>query len=668
MPSAPAPHVVRNPGFHVQLSRRRVVKSKAIKASDNLRLAQSRKKRVDFQDAIDAEFERRAASITSIAATYSKKPDFVRTILCSLSQFKNMRAPTLRNAVVHQRALDYQAQGISKKLHEIRAELQQDIDDGAFSLDTIEDEEATRLLEQLLEHRKLKRKGARATTKAAQTDAKQTTARIGDAMSDLQLRTGVCGVAFFSRGNADDPSLPNIVDSDDAMDFLTEVLQISPLDFLRKFEQWVVTREGGNRERNGVNDVRKDVSTYIQDGLRKITNNPNALMEYMNYDVTIREAKGVELAGVPTDVKVDKRGDWNVETGRRVHEMLRTGAIHWVKMTKSQHEALIAELNAKCEALGAGALKKRKPRSDKDQPRGQYKKRATAKSKNSAPAEEPEADDSDEDCEGSVEKETEGVQATPRADSAVLAPGAGAGPILSVAGAIPANFAASSPIGPFSTALAPGSGPGPIPSVAGATPTNFAASSTIGPFTGSSIFAPSYSFDLADPDKVPDYNPALNNLSFDLNFPVLGNLDPALHLEFDPALLQLLQDGMATYNPDHDTGTLHAPYGPFPPPIHSNTPLSITAPDAVRPLNPTTTSNTTGITNTSASAESSKRKRGPEADNDGVAQPAKKGRKKQRENAPAAQSAGEMPAKKPRKPRSDKDKPRGPRKSKTVAA
>jgi hypothetical protein len=56
----------------------------------------------------------------------------------------------------------------------------------------------------------------------------------------------------------------------------------------------------------------------------KITNNPNASMEYVNYDVAIREAKGIELAGVPSDVKVDKHADWNVETGPRIREMLRT--------------------------------------------------------------------------------------------------------------------------------------------------------------------------------------------------------------------------------------------------------------------------------------------------------------------------------------------------------
>ena len=56
---------------------------------------------------------------------------------------------------------------------------------------------------------------------------------------------GVRGIAFFSRGNTDDPALPHCIDSDDAMNFLVEVLGISPLDFLRKFELWSCTRDDG---------------------------------------------------------------------------------------------------------------------------------------------------------------------------------------------------------------------------------------------------------------------------------------------------------------------------------------------------------------------------------------------------------------------------------------
>ncbi|KAJ7867564.1 hypothetical protein B0H14DRAFT_3441774 [Mycena olivaceomarginata] len=60
---------------------------------------------------------------------------------------------------------------------------------------------------------------------------------------DLYERTGVRGIAFFLHGNADDPVLPHCVDSDNAMDFLRQVLGIAPLDLLLQFEQWSYTHD-----------------------------------------------------------------------------------------------------------------------------------------------------------------------------------------------------------------------------------------------------------------------------------------------------------------------------------------------------------------------------------------------------------------------------------------
>ncbi|KAJ7083027.1 hypothetical protein C8R44DRAFT_746328 [Mycena epipterygia] len=421
MPSAPSAHAIRNPGRQVQLSRRRPGKSNAAKASDSLRLAQARGRKVDFHDAIDKEFSDRNAAVARIAQEFSKKESYVRGILCSISQFKSRRAPSLRNAVLHQRWLD-QDEGDKKDLHELRQDLAEDIEDGTIVLGDIDDEERQRLINQLLEHRMLKRRGVRGTTKASQLDARQTASRIGDALVDLHDRTGVRGVAFFTRGNADDPTLPHCVDSDDAMSFLLEVLQIAPLDFLRKFEQWSCTRDEGSREKNGINDVRKEVSKLIQDGLRKIKNNNSLLMEYVNYDVAIREGKAVELAGWPVDINIKARAEWGVETARRVRDMLRSGAIHWVVMTRTQHAALVTEHNAKRVELGAGALRKRRPRSDKGVPRGPHQgktKTKTAKKKARAATEE---EGSEEESDAG-EKEGEGVQPTERAASAALAAG-----------------------------------------------------------------------------------------------------------------------------------------------------------------------------------------------------------------------------------------------------
>jgi hypothetical protein len=106
MPSAPSAHAIRNPGHQVQLSRRRTGKSKAAKASDSLRLAASRGCKALFNEAIDQEFTDRKAAIVRIAKEFGKKETYVLSLLSSISQFKTKRAPSLRNAVLHQRWLD----------------------------------------------------------------------------------------------------------------------------------------------------------------------------------------------------------------------------------------------------------------------------------------------------------------------------------------------------------------------------------------------------------------------------------------------------------------------------------------------------------------------------------------------------------------------------------
>ncbi|KAF8137740.1 hypothetical protein K438DRAFT_1996768 [Mycena galopus ATCC 62051] len=352
-PTAPAPNTLRHPDRRVQISRkRRVGFSDSARVVHALKKAQAKARRIDFEDAIDCAFAERNKSIADIAKRYKKKESYVRRILCNTSQYKRRRRPTLRNAVIHQWWRDLQEEGMFSSLC-------------AFS--SIDNKERDRLINQLLEHRKLKRVGLRATTKAAQLDGRRTSGRVGDALMDLFERTEIRGLAMFARGCADDPNAPHAVCSDDALDFFGESLKMPYEDVLRKFEQWCCNRDIGPQEKNGINDVHKEVGQLVGDGLRKVTNNSSITMEWANYDVAIREGKGVEIAGFPADIVMSRPALWNVETARRIRDGFRSGAMHWVVMTEEQRAELVASHNAQREALGAGSLKKRATRKDKGQ-------------------------------------------------------------------------------------------------------------------------------------------------------------------------------------------------------------------------------------------------------------------------------------------------------------
>ncbi|KAJ7722867.1 hypothetical protein B0H14DRAFT_3900372 [Mycena olivaceomarginata] len=301
--STPSAHALRHPNRKVQLARpRRKRVSAAAKATKALAAAQGKRQKILFQEAIDEVFADRNAAIVKIAKDFGKQEHVVRAILCAASPLKTSRKPSLLRAVIHDRWRQYQED--APNMLEIRAELTQEIEDGTFNLQDIDEDDHRN-------HNKL----------------------IRSLISSN--RTGIRAFAFFSRGNNADPSLPHCVDSDNA---------------LQKLEAVVDRREG-----NDVAGVRSD----------GITNKSTLKMNYVNYDVCIREVHGVEFVGLPADIVFSRAALWNLETARRVRAGMKDGSMGWVRMTKEQHNALIAQHNSVRAQLGSGSLKKRATRSDK---------------------------------------------------------------------------------------------------------------------------------------------------------------------------------------------------------------------------------------------------------------------------------------------------------------
>ncbi|KAF8185807.1 hypothetical protein K438DRAFT_2019932 [Mycena galopus ATCC 62051] len=339
-PTAPAPYTLRHPDQHVQLScKHRVGVSDGARIVDALKKAQAKACRINFEDAIDNTFAQRNQAIADIAKLYNRKESYVRSVLCNTSQYKRVRKPTLRNTIIHQRWRDLQGEGETKTLKELHEELQDEIDTGTFSFSSIETAECDRLINQLLEHRKHKRVGLRATTRAIQLDGRHTSSCMGDALMDLFERTEIRSFAMFTCGCIDDPNALHA-------------------DILRKFEQWSCNWDAGACKKNGINDVRKEVSQLV-------TNNSSIAMEWANYDVAIHEGKGVEITGFPADIVMCRPALWNVETAQRVRDGFHSGAMHWVVMTQEQRAELVVSHNAQREALGAGSLKNCATRKDK---------------------------------------------------------------------------------------------------------------------------------------------------------------------------------------------------------------------------------------------------------------------------------------------------------------
>jgi hypothetical protein len=130
------------------------------------------------------------------------------------------------------------------------------------------------------------------------------------------------------------------------------------------------------------------------------------LMDDVNYDVSVREGLGVELAGWPHDIPMKRASSHGIETVRRIRDMLRTGAIVWTHLTKTQHNVLVEEHNKK-RAESGGSLKKRAPRSDKGKTRAKTTRAGGSKKGGKKPSEHSEDEDEDEDGVEEEEDESE---------------------------------------------------------------------------------------------------------------------------------------------------------------------------------------------------------------------------------------------------------------------
>lgn len=203
MVSTISAHALRNPGKQVQLTRKRTSGlSTAAKATKGLKTAQRKQRQILLEDDVDVFYAYRASEITRLAKLHARTERAIRNMICNTTQYKAQRAPNLRNAIIHDMCMKRKEAGTprlclhldegnspllmpgkrTKALKFLQEDLQDDIDDGAIEVRTADMDEAEkiRLIQQLVVRRELKRRGTRATSKAAATDGRQTANRVGD--------------------------------------------------------------------------------------------------------------------------------------------------------------------------------------------------------------------------------------------------------------------------------------------------------------------------------------------------------------------------------------------------------------------------------------------------------------------------------------------------------
>ncbi|KAJ7685781.1 hypothetical protein DFH06DRAFT_1358485 [Mycena polygramma] len=393
----PSAHASRNPTKPVQQPRARArgALSEAAKASralkTELRLENDRALEKRFAEI----FARREEHIVNLAKEFDRGEGYIRKVLENGARYTGKRAPSLKNAIMHH---------LSKKARENgEASNVRDLDltgeDYENFKNSLSEKEKQAFIDELVADKDIKAHGVRATNRAMAMDAQQNSAQIGRVFVDLHTRTDVRGWAMFSRGHPDDPVMPSFVDSGDARLFFQEVLDISYLDVVRRFELWSINRDKAKKARNDIDFLRKDMSERVVTDLVKATGDKRAEMSWTNYLIDIVHRYGVELAGWPSKVPMARPSKIPAEDVRSIHEKLEKGAIHWVVLTNEQRDEVAQEVEALRDS-GAGK-KQRKTRSDVNKSRGPRKQKAAPNTTDNESTGEPDSDEEDTDADKS---------------------------------------------------------------------------------------------------------------------------------------------------------------------------------------------------------------------------------------------------------------------------
>ncbi|KAJ7925714.1 hypothetical protein B0H13DRAFT_2568536 [Mycena leptocephala] len=258
---------------------------------------------------VSAFYDYKDTLIKTLATKYNCTVTHFRKLLSNGTHYSTTCGVSLWNAIIHDLSLRLRkVLGDSSDLKTIRANFSKE--DYEEMKETLSDEEEKRLRE----HRELKQRGIRSTNRAAAADAMQNANRVGDVLMDLYERTGL----------------------DETRTFFQEALGVSVLDVLRLLEQWSCTRDKATK--NDRDTVQKEVAELLSAGLRKIKNKKAVAMVYTNYREEIVHKLGVELAGWPTEVKIQRPSKMPAEHARSIRDKLRAGALCWVPLTRGQRD------------------------------------------------------------------------------------------------------------------------------------------------------------------------------------------------------------------------------------------------------------------------------------------------------------------------------------------
>ncbi|KAJ7791039.1 hypothetical protein B0H14DRAFT_3568193 [Mycena olivaceomarginata] len=304
------------------------------------------------QNALAADLDKFASNredtVADLATKHRKKEEYIRALLMSETRYPETRAPTLRNALIHQLSEEAKQEGITIHLHELQA-----IADVRLSTEEFSTDEVAALIATLNKHRNHKTRDLRATNTASAVDARSVVDKTQDEMTRLKERTSTDAFGFFSCGALDNPSMPTFVSMGNAAAFCLQVLKMPALDILRLYEQWVIKSNQVKSVPKTLQAIHHQITELMDALLRAFVNDKSAKMVYVHFKVDVALLRKLKIMGWPLDIPfVNPSKIGLIGSLRRIRDDILAGLIHFEALSLLEERALQAEVDAMTAAQG----------------------------------------------------------------------------------------------------------------------------------------------------------------------------------------------------------------------------------------------------------------------------------------------------------------------------
>ncbi|KIK32734.1 hypothetical protein CY34DRAFT_27164 [Suillus luteus UH-Slu-Lm8-n1] len=247
-------------------------------------------------------------------------------------------------------------------------------------------EEQDTILKEYVDWTKTKTTGTRISTKSKIVDITQTLKAVENELNSLRCRTGTETILYTTRGSTDLPLRAIVFSTEGVQNFMRSVMNIDNQHLVSKMEGFAIQGMKGaaKNHQERVSEVRAAIRDVINGGLRTITGNPRANMQWTHYFRNIVQRYQVMIVGWPDNIPFGNlsKVSSSLSELERLFDMWDKHVTCWKTVTDEEFAKMYEERN---EELESGQIEdiRRRTRSDK----GKKRKRPAAtndKDKNTA--------------------------------------------------------------------------------------------------------------------------------------------------------------------------------------------------------------------------------------------------------------------------------------------